>query len=104
MMVSETNSSAVTDRLFVGLVDFDKTPQEIVPMLAKSWERAADGVTWTFHFRRGASFSDGHPISAEDVLFSFTIAYDAALHPPLQDGLKMNGANWALSGASSRCT
>ena len=101
MMASETNTTALTDRMFIGLVDFDKTTQEIVPMLAKSWERASDGLTWTFHLRRGASFSDGHPLTSDDVVFSFTVAYDSALHPPIQDGMKMEGQNWTVTAPDS---
>ena len=52
---------------------------------------APDGLTWTFHLRKGAAFSDGHPITSEDVLFTFQVAYDTELHPPIQDMLKMGG-------------
>ena len=57
----------------------------------QSWELAPDHLTWTFHLRKGAGFSDGHPITADDVLFSFAIAYDDTLHPPVQDLLKVGG-------------
>jgi peptide/nickel transport system substrate-binding protein len=91
MMASETSSSDITNILFKPLVDYDNGTQQNIPMLAKSWETAADGVTWTFHLRKGAAFSDGHPITAEDVLFNFQVAYDEKIHPAVQDLLKMNG-------------
>jgi peptide/nickel transport system substrate-binding protein len=43
---------------------------EVLPGLAESWEPSDDGVTWTFNLR-DASFSDGSPITAEDVVFSY---------------------------------
>ena len=65
--------------------------QKLTPDLAKSWEMAPDGLTWTYHLRKGAKFSDGHPITAEDVLFSFQVVYDKTLHPSAQDLLIMGG-------------
>ncbi len=74
MMANETSSTDITNQLFTALVDFDNVTQQFGPELAKSWEVAPDGMTWTFHLRKGAAFSDGHPITAEDVLFSFQVA------------------------------
>jgi peptide/nickel transport system substrate-binding protein len=91
MTTNESSSSDITERAFIGLVDFDNAAQKNIPGIAKSWEMAPDGLTWTFHLRKGAAFSDGHPITSEDVLFTFQVAYDPDLHPPIQDMLKMGG-------------
>ena len=42
---------------------------EPLPMLATSWE-SEDGKTWTFHIREDATFHDGVPVTAEDVVFT----------------------------------
>jgi peptide/nickel transport system substrate-binding protein len=49
-----------------------RTPdgKEVLPGLAESWQSSEGGVTWTFRLR-DASFSDGSPITADDVVFSF---------------------------------
>ncbi len=41
------------------------------PRLATSWEVSPDGLTWTFHLRRGVVFHDGTPFDAEAVKGSF---------------------------------
>ena len=97
MMANETSSTDITDRLFGFLVDYNLATQEYEPGLAKSWEVTPDGVTWTFHLRKGAAFSDGHPITAEDVLFSFEVVYDKTLHPAMQDMLQIGGQNFQLT-------
>lgn len=97
MMSTETSSSDVTNLIFAYLVKYDNGTQQFLPELAKSWEVAPDGVTWTFHLRKGAAFSDGHPITAEDVLFSFEVAYDPVVHPSIQDLLKGGGQNFKVS-------
>ena len=43
---------------------------ELLPGLAEKWESSDDGITHTFHLR-DVKFSDGSPITAEDVVFSF---------------------------------
>lgn len=42
-----------------------------VPWLAESWEMTEEGKVWTFTLREGLTFSDGSPITAEDVKASF---------------------------------
>ncbi len=97
MMASETSSTDITGNLFIGLADFDNETQTDKPGLARSWEVGPDGLTWTFHLRKGAAFSDGHPITSADVLFSFEVAYDDKVHPSVQDLLITNGKRWQLS-------
>jgi peptide/nickel transport system substrate-binding protein len=52
-----------------GLVQVGDSPSPI-PALAESWTTSEDGLTWTFTLREGAMFSDGTPVTAEDVKFS----------------------------------
>src|SRR5687768_7992640 len=91
LMANEASSSNIVERMFLGLAQYDNAAQKFIPGLAKSWELAPDGLTWTFHLRKGARFSDGHPITAADVLFSFQVVFDKQLHPVMQDGLLMDG-------------
>lgn len=97
VMANETSSTDITTQLFVGLTTFDNATQQTAPMLAKRWEVADDGLTWTFELRRGARFSDGTPITSADVLFNFEVAYDDELHPAIQDLLVMDGRRWEIS-------
>ena len=102
MMANETSSTDVTDgRLFASLADFDNATQQDTPWLARSWEVTPDGLTWTWHLRRGAAFSDGQPITADDILFSFEVAYDDTLHPAVQDLIKINGRKFEVSKVDS---
>ena len=42
----------------------------IQPLLAESWSASDDGLTWTFTLKEGATFQDGSPIEAKDVVWS----------------------------------
>ena len=44
----------------------------VTPSLAKSWEMSDDGLTYTFHLRENVQFSNGSPLTASDVLYTFT--------------------------------
>ncbi|MDW5594272.1 ABC transporter substrate-binding protein [Conexibacter stalactiti] len=41
------------------------------PILAESWEPAADGLSWTFRLRPGVAFQDGRPLTSADVVASY---------------------------------
>src|SRR6266571_2969560 len=45
---------------------------KVIPDLAQSWTISADGLTYTFSLREGVKFHDGAPLTAEDVVASFT--------------------------------
>jgi ABC-type transport system substrate-binding protein len=64
---AESNpAEAVNRMMYENLVKFDEKLR-IVPGLATSWEQAKDGLTWTFHLRKGVKFHDGTPFNAEAV-------------------------------------
>jgi peptide/nickel transport system substrate-binding protein len=87
LVANEQNSNDVCNLIYDSLTGTDNATQEDVPALAKSWEWSSDGCTVTFLLRRGAKFSDGHPVSAEDVKFSFDVATDDSLPTVGKDGL-----------------
>ena len=101
IMANENSSTDITGLLFCTLADFNNGTQQVTPYLAKSWEASADGKTWTWHLRHGAKFSDGHPITSADVLFSFAVAYDDTLHPPVQDLLVIQGKKIQVAAPDS---
>lgn len=41
------------------------------PWLASTWTTSADGKTWTFKLHSNATWQDGQPLTAQDVLFSY---------------------------------
>ena len=47
---------------------------QVVPLLAESWSSSDDGLAWTINIREGVEFSDGTPLTAEDVAFSLNDA------------------------------
>jgi peptide/nickel transport system substrate-binding protein len=67
----------VTSVLFASLVDVDSTGK-FIPSLAEKWEVSDDQLTYTFKLREGLKFSDGSPLTAEDVAFTLTLLHDKA--------------------------
>ena len=63
-------------QIFDRLVKLNATNNGVEPELATSWTVAPDGLTATFTLRQGVKFSDGSPLTAEDVVFSLTRAID----------------------------
>ena len=44
--------------------------------LAESWETSDDGLTWTFHIREGVMWSDGEPLTAADIAYTYNRILD----------------------------
>ena len=84
----------VLDHLFSQLLseqaDFAEHPPTFAPELASSFEWSPDRKTLTFHLRPDAVWSDGAPITAEDVRFTYeaqTSPEVAWSYSHLKDGL-----------------
>ena len=59
--------------------------------MAKSWTVSRDGREYVLQLRRGLLFSDGHPMDADDVVFTFRVYLDEAVHSPQRDLLIVGG-------------
>src|SRR5262245_45798733 len=61
--------------LFDGLTRFSPEAR-VEPALATRWDVTPDGITYTFHLRRGVTFTDGAPVTARTVADSWRRALD----------------------------
>ena len=67
---TDGNSFMICDNVFDQLVLYADESTELVPGLATSWEVSEDGLTYTFHLRKGVKFHDGTEMNADAVVFS----------------------------------
>ncbi len=65
----DSTSSTMADAMYDGLVTTDPQTGETIPKLAKSFE--IKGNDYIVHLRRGIKWSDGKPITADDVIFTW---------------------------------
>lgn len=68
---------------YAGLMGVDGSGT-LIPVLAKNYSISPDGKTYTFTLRSGTKFSDGTPVTANDVVYTVTKAKDPALKSPEQ--------------------
>src|SRR5947208_12945000 len=50
--------------------DFKSGKYQLVGDLAASWNTSSDGKDWTFHLKSGTKWSDGQPLTADDVAWT----------------------------------
>ena len=68
---TDTSSATVVFRIFEGLVDQDPETLEITPSLAERWEISEDGLTYTFHLKKGVRFHNGREVTSADFRYNF---------------------------------
>ena len=78
-VVTDFDSAYAIGTIFTGLVGLDDHMQ-IVGQEAQSWDRSSDGLSYTFHLRPNMKFSDGTPLTAQDIAWSI----DRALSPEMK--------------------
>jgi oligopeptide transport system substrate-binding protein len=58
------------EQLYLGLTNLNNETEQVEPELAESWTVSDDGLVWTFKMREDAVWSDGNPVTANDVVYS----------------------------------
>lgn len=87
----DSTTETITFLTHARLVRVNRATFETEPMLAESWTRSADNLSYTLTLREGVAFSDGTPFTASDVVFSFRAAYDQKTHSSIGDILRVDG-------------
>lgn len=75
ILASDSSSHEVAGQIYNGLVRYDKNLR-LEGELARSWDISRDGLTITFHLRRGVKWHDGHDFTSMDVLYTYRVTID----------------------------
>lgn len=82
LIPTDTYSRVVHDFVLDRLLVRDPVTLEWQGQVAEDWSVSEDGLTITFRLRRDVNFSDGVPLTAHDVAFSWEFAMNEAISSP----------------------
>ncbi|EPZ42694.1 ABC transporter substrate-binding protein [Alicyclobacillus acidoterrestris] len=82
----DTTSAEVDSQIYQSLVTYDKNTYKIIPELASSYTVSPDGLTYTFKIRKGVTFSNGDPLTAQDFVFQLERILDKKMTPKPSPG------------------
>ena len=82
----------VAQNVFNRLIEMENDENgdmQILPSLAKAWEVSDDGRTYTFHLRENVQFSNGSPLTASDVQYTFVrlLTHPDSCNRDIADGI-----------------
>jgi peptide/nickel transport system substrate-binding protein len=87
----DISSREVIAQMTGDLIHINRLTQNTEAAVASSWKVSRDGLQYSLKLRRGLRFSDGHPVDADDVMFSFKVYLDESVHSPQRDLLIIGG-------------
>ena len=98
IMANESSSIDICRFMFWGLLNFDVPTQEVEPGLAEFWTNSPDGKTWTFKLRKNLRWSDGAPLTADDVIFTWNgVIYNPSINTVSRDPFIINGRKFTVT-------
>src|SRR6266567_629944 len=87
ILATDKSSHDVAGLVYDGLLRYDKNLR-LEGVLAESWDVSRDGLTITFHLRKGVKWHDGHPFTSHDVLFTYRVIIDPKTPTAYADAFK----------------
>ena len=86
-LVDDGESAKIMVNIYEGLLKYNKDSTEVEPSLAESWDVSPDGLSYTFHLKKGVKFQDGTDFNAEAVKFNI----DRQLAPKVTEDMAYAG-------------
>jgi len=84
-LTSDQSSHEVGSMIYDGLVKLDKD-LNTAPGMAESWTYSRDCLDLTFKLRRDVKWHDGHPFTADDVVFTYQAMINPKTPAPFKEG------------------
>jgi len=84
LVANEADTSSVHNYVLESLITRNPDTLEQSGLLAKSWIISDDGLVITFKLHENIVFSDGVPMTAEDVVFTFDFTFNKDIKAPAQ--------------------
>jgi peptide/nickel transport system substrate-binding protein len=98
IMANESSSIDIGRFMFWSLLNFDVPTQGVKPGLAESWTNSLDGKTWTFKLRKNLRWSDGEPLTADDVVFTWNgVIYNTNINTVMRDPFIVDGKEFTVA-------
>jgi peptide/nickel transport system substrate-binding protein len=95
---NESSSSDIIRFLYASLTGFDWVTQKATAGLAASYKVAEDQKTWTFTLRKNLKWSDGQPLTADDVVFTWNgIIFNPKVNNVTRDTFILHGKPFTVS-------
>ena len=95
---NESSSIDILRFMFWNLLNFDAPSQKVEPGLAEFWTNSPDGKTWTFRLRKNLRWSDGAPLTADDIVFTWNdIVFNPKIDNVTRDLFIINGKPFTVT-------
>lgn len=104
LLVEDESSAAI--RYLTGgvLIRLNRYTQELEGELASKWKVSENGRRIDFELRPGVRFSDGTPLTCQDVAYTMHQLMDPALHSPVGDAFRSAAGDVATKCSGSTAT
>ncbi|RYZ84182.1 MAG: hypothetical protein EOP06_18530, partial [Proteobacteria bacterium] len=87
---ADASSSDAIGPLYSALIERNPYTLQWRAALAELPKVSADGLTWTFTLKPNLKWSDGIPITADDVIFTLDVIYDEKVQTNMREGMKVD--------------
>lgn len=86
-VAAETSSTGAVGWLYDSLIGRNAYTLKWESRLAELPEVSEDGLTWTFHLKPNLKWSDGQPITADDVIFTLDLLFDEKVQTNMRESM-----------------
>ena len=76
VLINDTPSAYVSGRIHESLVAYDEKGNQVGRIATGAPRISSDGLTFTFTLRKDVKFNDGHPLTSDDVRFTYDLIFD----------------------------